>query len=39
MSRIGKLPVKVEDKVNVDIKEHLLTIKGAKDTQSCIYDW
>ncbi len=34
MSRIGKLPVKVQEKVNVEIKEKTtLIIKGAKNTQ------
>lgn len=37
MSRIGKLPVKVQDKVNVEIKEKTnLTIKGAKSTQKIV---
>lgn len=37
MSRIGKLPVKVEDKVNVEVKEKTqLTIKGAKSTQTIV---
>lgn len=37
MSRIGKLPVKVQDKVNVDVKEKTtLVIKGAKSTQTVV---
>lgn len=35
MSRIGKLPVKVQDKVSVDVKEKsMLVIKGGKSTQT-----
>lgn len=33
MSRIGKLPVKVEDKVNVEIKDTLVTIKNGNKVQ------
>jgi large subunit ribosomal protein L6 len=31
MSRVGKLPVAIPDKVKVDIKGHEITLKGAKN--------
>lgn len=34
MSRLGKLPVKVIDKVNVDVKGNTVTVKGAKYSQA-----
>lgn len=30
MSRIGKIPVKVPDKINVSIEQNNITIKGPK---------
>ena len=32
MSRIGKLPVQIPDGVTVDIKNHVITVKGPKGT-------
>jgi large subunit ribosomal protein L6 len=34
MSRIGKLPVTVPDKVTVKVEKHLVTVKGPKGTLS-----
>ena len=33
MSRLGKLPIHLGDKVQVDIKGHLVTVKGGKTTK------
>jgi large subunit ribosomal protein L6 len=33
MSRIGRLPVKVQDKINVEVQKSVITIKGGKNSQ------
>jgi large subunit ribosomal protein L6 len=32
MSRIGRLPISIPDKVNVEVHEHAVTVKGPKGT-------
>ena len=32
MSRVGKLPVKIEDKVDVSVANNVVTVKGGKNT-------
>ena len=32
MSRIGRLPIPIPDKVNVDVHDHAVTVKGPKGT-------
>ena len=32
MSRIGRLPIKIPDKVSVEVQEHAVTVKGPKGT-------
>ena len=34
MSRIGRLPIKIPDKVSVEVQEHAVTVKGPKGTLS-----
>ena len=37
MSRIGKLPISIPAGVTVDIKDNVVTVKGAKETLSQSY--
>ncbi|HWT80837.1 MAG TPA: 50S ribosomal protein L6, partial [Candidatus Methylomirabilis sp.] len=32
MSRIGKLPIPIPDKVQVEVRDHTVTVKGPKGT-------
>ena len=37
MSRIGKLPISIPAGVSVEVKDNVVTVKGAKDTLSQAY--